>query len=125
MNEFNAGQREGPESISQALIHSHHLHILVRISGAEQLERLLVGGGAGDREEGKSFLVEAIFCPFPKASLTRELPYQLWGQETEVWCPINHRADLQPGARWRPEGGLEEMKGKDLGTAPNERDLYL
>lgn len=74
--------------------------------------RLLVGGGAGDREEEKSFPVEAIFCPFPRASPTKEPPYQLWGQETEVWCPVNHRADLQPGARWRLEGGLEGMKGR-------------
>lgn len=37
----------------------------------------------------------------------------------EVWClQLTRGADLQPGAIWRPEGGLGGMKGKELSIAP-------
>lgn len=42
--------------------------------------RLLVGDGVGDGEEEKSFLVEAIICPFPRASLTESHPTSCGGR---------------------------------------------
>ena len=71
--EAMAGAKGGPLGLCQG-----KLEHAQRVQGG--WGRLLIGGKAGDGEEENGFLVEAIFCPFPRASLTREPPCQRLGR---------------------------------------------